>query len=117
MNDSPSIRLATKHHRHPQVEGRWFSPTRNTEPNVLGLDKISELGPDRRPNFLSAACTSENCELAQSSRDATLSHPDSTPPKAPQMLTSSLWDQSALNAGGTSLRKFKFCGLKFCDEC
>src|SRR5262245_54071515 len=43
---------------------------------------------------------SENCELAQSSRDATLSHPDSTPPKAPQMLTSSLWDHKSLNAPG-----------------
>src|SRR5215510_14233813 len=57
MNDSPSAVFAPKHHRYPQVESRLVRPTRNTKSNVLGLDEISELVPDRRPNFLSAACT------------------------------------------------------------
>src|SRR5262249_298529 len=57
LNDSPSRRLRPKHHRYPQVESRLLRPARNTKSNVLGLDEISEVGPDRRPNFLSAACT------------------------------------------------------------
>src|SRR4030095_7943971 len=43
---------------------------------------------------------SENCELAQSSRDATLSQPDSTPPQAHQMPSSALPAQSALKGAG-----------------
>ena len=44
---------------------------------------------------------SEYFELAQSSRAPTFSHPHSTrPPKPPQRVTSSAWDQSALNAAG-----------------
>ena len=55
MNDSPSVRLAAKHHRHPQVESRLFRPARDAESNLLGLDEVSEVGPDRGSNFLSTA--------------------------------------------------------------
>ena len=67
-----------------------FRPAGDAESNLLGLDDVREVGPDRRLISSLLRVPSENCELAQSSRDATLSHPDSTPPKAPQMLTSSL---------------------------
>ena len=50
MNDSPSVRLAAKHHRHPQIESRFFRPARNAELDVLGLDDVREVGPDRGLN-------------------------------------------------------------------
>jgi hypothetical protein len=57
MNDSPSVRLAAKHHRHPQVKSRFFRPARDAESNLLGLDEVSEVCPDRASNFLSIART------------------------------------------------------------
>jgi hypothetical protein len=57
MNDSPSVRLAAKHHRHPQVESRMFRPAGDAESNLLGLDDIREVGPDRGLDFFSNART------------------------------------------------------------
>src|SRR5262249_15629514 len=117
MNDSPSVVFAPKHHRYPQVESRLVRPTRNTKSNVLGLDEISELGPDRGPNFLSAACTfgklstspvEPRCHFVPSRLHAPKSAADA------DVITVG---PKRFKCGGMSLCKFKFCGLKFCDEC
>ena len=57
MNDSPSVRLAAKDHRYPQVESRMFRPARDAEPRVLGLDDVREVSPDRGLDFFSPART------------------------------------------------------------
>jgi hypothetical protein len=57
MNDSPSVRLAAKHHYHPQVESRIFRPAGDAESNLLGLDDVREVRPDRGLNFLSTTYT------------------------------------------------------------
>jgi hypothetical protein len=47
MDDSPSVRLAAKHHRHPQLQSRFFHAARDTESNLLGLNNVREVGSDR----------------------------------------------------------------------
>jgi len=116
VNDSPSVWFAPKHHRYPQVEGRWVNPARNAEPNMLGLDKISELGSDGRSNFLSTTCTfgklwtspvEPRCHFVPSRLHAPKSTVDAdVAPVGPKRL----------ECRGVPLDEFVFCGFELRHE-
>src|SRR6267378_6324111 len=117
MNDPPSVRLAAKHHRHPQFESSPFRPAGDTETDQLGLDDIREVGFDYGPDLLSTTHALRELGTTPVEPGCHLLPPRLYAAKGAAYADLVAVGPQRFECGGAALCKFVFCSLKLHDEC